>query len=608
MLNITRNGRALTQSRANPVCIARTQRRFISRNTAIISGIRREASGGRTEKPWEKGPRQEPSRDRNGKRAPYAKRWEQRSKQRQQNEQARPNFDKKQLYQSEGADGGNTGSYGQSEKKWESKLYQRDQGDRAVSRSYGDGEGERTRGPSRSFTKQPWEGRERGSRLDLRTESMPWGNWQAQSRTEDHESTAWQDRSGESKPWENRPDQQRQYIRGTSQFSNGNEDTPLGFSRPAVERDQEKSRQLKSDSTFRKENRYDRESAPISIPYTTAASEFLYGYNAVRAALKAARRRLYKIYVHPRVASREDGDGHIPQSLRTLAVNVRVEVKDVDDKWLRVMDKMSGYRPHNGVVLEASPLPCPPIISLGPVEKRADGEEGFRLNLGPQSTEERVVNGTGSWQPFKSQGWRSPLVLLVDDVTNPGNLGAIIRSAYFLGVDAIALSTRTCAPLNADALKASAGAAEAIPIFRIENVGAFLEKSTADQAIPWDIYAATTPQHEGRSEHSRESYQQGALLFTSRNGRGPLSGGMAIHFGPTFFSPLGGHRPVILAIGGEQKGLDYGIMKKAMAYVQILPPERAVDVGIDSLNVGAASAILCAEFMTRRPGRIRTEG
>lgn len=211
-----------------------------------------------------------------------------------------------------------------------------------------------------------------------------------------------------------------------------------------------------------------------------------------------------------------------------------------------------------------------------------------------------MINGNGSWQPFKSQGWRSPLVLLIDDVTNPGNLGAIIRSAYFLGVDAIALSTRTCAPLNADTVKASAGSMEAIPIFKIEDVGDFLEKSMADQGRPWDIYAATTPRQDGRPEDSRHQYQQGALLFTSRNGQ-VSKRSMAVDTGSVFDSPLGVDRPVILAIGGEQKGLDYRIIRRAMAFVQILPTERIVDVGVDSLNVGAASAILCAEFMTRKP-------
>lgn len=237
---------------------------------------------------------------------------------------------------------------------------------------------------------------------------------------------------------------------------------------------------------------------------------------------------------------------------------------------------------------------------------KEDGEERFRLFLSPQSTEERAINGNGSWQSFKSHKWRSPFILLIDDVTNPGNLGAIIRSAYFLGVDAIALSMRTCAPLNADAVKASAGAVEAIPIFRVENVGDFLAKSAADFNTSWNIYAATTPGHVDIPEdRARHSHQQGGLLFTSRSFPVHSKRRVEIKYDEAFRSPLGVDRPVILAIGGEQKGLDREIIRKAWAFVQILPPqERFVDVDVDSLNVSAASAILCAEFMTRSPARL----
>jgi 21S rRNA (GM2251-2'-O)-methyltransferase len=72
-----------------------------------------------------------------------------------------------------------------------------------------------------------------------------------------------------------------------------------------------------------------------------------------------------------------------------------------------------------------------------------------------------------------------------------------------------------------------------------------------------------------------------------------------------FSSPLGAGHPVILAIGGEQKGLDWRLTKQAYAFVQIAPGINQLDVGVDSLNVSAASAILCAEFMRSRPKGFR---
>ena len=89
----------------------------------------------------------------------------------------------------------------------------------------------------------------------------------------------------------------------------------------------------------------------ISIPYTTPASEFLYGTSVVLAALKSQRRKLYKLYVH-------DETGHhgslSPQEAtdrlfvaRKMALTAGVEVVPIKFDSLPLMDKMSDGRPHN---------------------------------------------------------------------------------------------------------------------------------------------------------------------------------------------------------------------------------------------------------------------
>lgn len=89
----------------------------------------------------------------------------------------------------------------------------------------------------------------------------------------------------------------------------------------------------------------------LSIPYTTPASEFLYGTSVVLAALKSQRRKLYKLYVH-------DGSGHHgglgPQEAtdrlagaRKLALTAGIEVVPIKSDDLPLMDKMSDGRPHN---------------------------------------------------------------------------------------------------------------------------------------------------------------------------------------------------------------------------------------------------------------------
>lgn len=83
--------------------------------------------------------------------------------------------------------------------------------------------------------------------------------------------------------------------------------------------------------------------APYSLPFTTAASEFLYGHSAVIAALSANRRKLYKLYLHPR-ANKESG---ATETIEQLCRQSGVTVVDVDNRWLQAMDKVTDGRPHN---------------------------------------------------------------------------------------------------------------------------------------------------------------------------------------------------------------------------------------------------------------------
>lgn len=63
-----------------------------------------------------------------------------------------------------------------------------------------------------------------------------------------------------------------------------------------------------------------------------------------------------------------------------------------------------------------------------------------------------------------------PLLLVLDGVTDPHNLGACLRSADASGVHAVILPRDRSAPLNATAKKAASGAAERIPVIRVTNL------------------------------------------------------------------------------------------------------------------------------------------
>jgi len=67
------------------------------------------------------------------------------------------------------------------------------------------------------------------------------------------------------------------------------------------------------------------------------------------------------------------------------------------------------------------------------------------------------------------------LILVLDGITDPRNLGACLRSANAAGVDAVLLPRRNSAPLNEAALKAAAGGAEGLRIVEVTNLARRLE-------------------------------------------------------------------------------------------------------------------------------------
>ena len=83
---------------------------------------------------------------------------------------------------------------------------------------------------------------------------------------------------------------------------------------------------------------------PLTIPYTTPASEFLYGHAVVTAALKSSCRKLYKLYLYNEENSAVRGQD---QQVRKLALAAGVAVTRVGHDWLRLLDKASKGRPHN---------------------------------------------------------------------------------------------------------------------------------------------------------------------------------------------------------------------------------------------------------------------
>jgi 21S rRNA (GM2251-2'-O)-methyltransferase len=216
------------------------------------------------------------------------------------------------------------------------------------------------------------------------------------------------------------------------------------------------------------------------------------------------------------------------------------------------------------------------------------------VKTAPQLPDELAINGSPTTIPSGASKHRNPFVLLIDDVLDPGNLGAIIRSAYFLGVDAIAISTRTCAPITPAALKASAGAAEGITILNVTNAPEFLKNS---HNAGWRIYCGTTPDNSpvNPAHLPRDpKVEPPQIKYTKKDGKTV----------PHTFWPL--ETSSILVLGGEGKGLNRHLGHHAWAYVEIMPKMDVNECGVDSLNVSVASALLCADMLRPR-SQLRTK-
>ncbi|OTA95099.1 hypothetical protein M434DRAFT_394154 [Hypoxylon sp. CO27-5] len=309
-----------------------------------------------------------------------------------------------------------------------------------------------------------------------------------------------------------------------------------------------------------------RDHGPVRIHRTTAASQFLYGQSVVEAALKETTRKLYKLYLYcgenRRDASRVTG-------LERKAEKAGVPVtKVMDSDGLRMMDKMSEGRPHNGCILEASPLPQLPVKSLGSVTE--EPTSGFNVTLAYQSSEEAQVNGTSNFIKTDLPPNRKPFVLLLDGIQDPGNLGAILRSAAFLGVNAVGITKGHSATLTSVALKASAGASEVIKLFSTDSILDFLTRSKEEG---WLVYAAVAPTDRPRG---------GKHVTLDRiDSYDPLS-----------------NSPTILVIGSEGEGLT-GKTRRMADYEVSIPNQSGLTI-VDSLNVSVATGILCSAFLKKQ--------
>ena len=171
-------------------------------------------------------------------------------------------------------------------------------------------------------------------------------------------------------------------------------------------------------------------------PRKLGGMEILYGLHPVEEALRAGSRKFDHVCV-----ARERHDERLQRVIdlcRDTGVRLRFEPRE----HLTQLAKSAG---HQGVVAVARAKAVLDLEDLFSVPK-AEGEEPARL------------------------------LLALDGVEDPQNLGALLRTADGSGVDGVVLTERRAAPLSAVAIKASAGAAEHVRIARVVNMTRSLEQ------------------------------------------------------------------------------------------------------------------------------------
>jgi 23S rRNA (guanosine2251-2'-O)-methyltransferase len=77
---------------------------------------------------------------------------------------------------------------------------------------------------------------------------------------------------------------------------------------------------------------------------------------------------------------------------------------------------------------------------------------------------------------LENQVPENALLLILDQIQDPHNLGAILRTADAAGVDAVVISDNNTVPLNATVSKVASGAAESVPLFRVNNLSRSIDQ------------------------------------------------------------------------------------------------------------------------------------
>ncbi len=241
----------------------------------------------------------------------------------------------------------------------------------------------------------------------------------------------------------------------------------------------------------------------------------LYGRNAVREALRAARRTFYRLLLAEGMR-RDEG-------VRELYRLASERGCPVEEQPRGAIARAARSGEHQGVVLEAGPYPYVDLDEILAAVREAGNEA---------------------------------LVLVLDRVQDPQNLGTLLRTAEAAGVQGVVLPEREAAGVSPAVVKASAGACEHLAIARVTNLARAL--ATLQKAGLWAIGLETDAQ---------------ATLYTE----------------------IDWDRPLALVVGSEGFGLRRLIRERCDSLARL--PMRGQ---VASLNAAVAGSVALYEILRYR--------
>ncbi|MGF6906948.1 23S rRNA (guanosine(2251)-2'-O)-methyltransferase RlmB [Fusobacterium sp. PH5-44] len=109
---------------------------------------------------------------------------------------------------------------------------------------------------------------------------------------------------------------------------------------------------------------------------------------------------------------------------------------------------------------------------------------------------------------------KKSIVLILDEVQDPRNFGAIIRSAEVFGVHGIIIPERNSVRINETVVKTSTGAIEYVNIIQVTNISSTIEKL---KKLDYWIYGA---EGEGSNDYSQEKFADKVALVLGSEGKG----------------------------------------------------------------------------------------